>query len=186
MLMTAVSLESRAERIFRYDLRTYHLMGELGLIPRNTELIYGVVVHKMTISPIHSKTVTKLANILSRNLPDSFIVRQEKPISINDSEPEPDISVIKGTYDDFGERHPETADLVIEAAYSSMEDDLEKASIYASADIPLYWIIDIKSKKLHIFEKPYKGKYSIHTVLESSIYVKIPFTSREICLDEIL
>lgn len=114
--MTADSLQFRAERIFRYDLRTYHLMGELGLIPRNTELIYGVVVHKMTISPIHSRTVTKLANNLSRNLPDSFIVRQEKPISINDSEPEPDISVIKGTYDDFGERHPETADLVIEAA----------------------------------------------------------------------
>lgn len=106
--MTAVPVKSRAERIFRYDLRTYHLLGELGLIPRNTELIYGVVVHKMTAYPIHSKTVTKLANILSKNLPDSFIVRQEKPISINDSEPEPDISVIKGTYDDFGDRHPET------------------------------------------------------------------------------
>lgn len=67
-----------------------------------------------------------------------------------------------------------------------MEDDLDKASIYAGPDIPLYWIIDIKNKKLHIFEKLDKGKYSIHTILESNICVKIPYTSKEISLDEIL
>lgn len=184
--MTTVQAESRAERILRYDLHTYHRLGELGLIPRNTELIYGVVVHKMTVSPIHSKIVTKLASLLFKNLPDSFIVRQEKPISIKDSEPEPDLSVIKATYDDFGDRHPETAELVIEAAYSSLEDDLDKAFIYAGAGIPVYWIIDINNKKLHIFENPENGKYNIHTILEPNVKTEIPCTSKKISLEEII
>lgn len=80
----------------------------------------------------------------------------------------------------------QTAELVIEAAYSSLEDDLDKASIYASADIPVYWIIDIKNDKLHIFEKPEQGKYCIHTIIESTVYIKIPHTAKEISLQEIL
>lgn len=81
------------DRILRYDIDTYHKMGELGLIPRNTELIYGVAVHKMTVSPIHSKTVNKLRNAVSKALSKGFIILQESPISIQNSEPEPDISV---------------------------------------------------------------------------------------------
>lgn len=174
------------DRILRYDLDTYHKMGELGLIPRNTELIYGVVVHKMTVSPIHSKTVNKLRNAISKALSNEFIILQESPISIQNSEPEPDISVIRGTYDDFGKEHPSSAELVIEVAYSSLEDDLEKASIYASAEIPSYWIIDIQNRKLHIFEKPEKGKYNIHSILEPKLSVKIPHTETEISINELL
>lgn len=178
--------KSMESRLLFYDLKTYHKLGETGMIPRNTELIHGVILRKMTISPIHSKIVTKLGYILNKILPEGFIVRQEKPISIQNSEPEPDISVVRGTYDDFGEEHPETAEHVIEVANSSLEEDMDKAEIYASARIPFYWIVDLKGKKLHVFQNPENGKYNIHSIFEPSFPVKIPHSDKEISLNELL
>lgn len=175
-----------AERVLRYDLDTYHRLGESGFIPKNTELIYGVVVYKMTISPAHSRIVTKLGHILNQLFLEGFVVRQEKPISIQNSEPEPDISIVQGTYDDFGDKHPDTAALVIEVAYSSLEDDLIKADIYASDLIPVYWILDIQNKKTHVFQDPENGKYNIHTIYEPSVPIQIPHTKKEIRLSELM
>lgn len=175
-----------AARIFRYDLATYHLLAENGMIPRNTELIYGVIIYKMTISPLHAKVVTKLGHILNRLFSEQFIVRQEKPISIQNSEPEPDISVVRGSYDDFGENHPQTAELVVEIAYSSIEEELHKAAIYASFGVPDYWILDLKEKKFHVLQSPNQGKYSVHTIYESFIAIPIPHSNETISLDRLL
>lgn len=72
----------------------------------------------MTISPKHSKVVTKLGPILAQAISENRIVRQEKPITIGDSEPETDISAVEGTYNDFGNKHPET-----ELQLSILSDD---------------------------------------------------------------
>ena len=184
--MEALLTKGMAKRILRYDIETYHKLGASGAIPRNTELIHGVIIHKMTISPIHRKIVNKLRNILEKVIPKGFIVLQESPISIKDSEPEPDISIVKGSYDDYGDEHPNTAELVIEVAYSSLEDDLEKANIYASANVTFYWILDIQNKKTHVFHTPKNNQYMVHTVFDSSIKIKIPHIEKEISLSEIL
>ena len=63
------------------------MFSATGILPRNTELIHGIVVKKMTISPKHSKVVTKLGHILAQAISENRIVRQEKPITIGDSEP---------------------------------------------------------------------------------------------------
>ena len=94
--MSSVLTESRVKKIFQYDLDTYHKLGTIGILPRNTELIHGIVVRKMTISPKHRKVVNKLRDILSSAIPERFIVLQESPIKIADSEPEPDISLLEG------------------------------------------------------------------------------------------
>ena len=51
--MNSILNEATLKRIFLYDIATYHKLGETGVLPRNTELIRGVLVSKMTISPIH-------------------------------------------------------------------------------------------------------------------------------------
>lgn len=185
-LMSSAIAESTLKRIFLYDIETYHKLGHTGVLPRNTELIHGVVVYKMTISPILRKIVNKLRDILSHVIPKDFAILQESPITIGNSEPEPDISVVKGSYDDFGDKHPETADFVIEVAYSSLDDDLNKASIYASAGIPCYWILDLQNKKIHVFKNPNRETYESHKILDSETSIAIPHTDKTTSLSELM
>lgn len=178
--------ESTLNKVFRYDTATYHKLSSIGLLPRNTELIHGVIFNKMTISPRHRKVVNKLRDILTSAVKERFIILQESPITIGDSEPEPDISALEGTYDDFGDRHPETAAFVVEVAYSSLEDDIYKANIYASANIAKYWILDLQNQKIEVFENPVDGKYTSRKAFGLEEKIQIPLTNKMISLSEIL
>jgi len=119
----------------------YHQLGQAGILAEDTELIRGVVIQKMVKSPLHSWLVQRLVKWLRDMLPSGFHVRQEQPLTLTDSEPEPDIAVVTGEADDYRKAHPTSAVLVIEVAVGSAGLDREKADIYASAGIAEYWII---------------------------------------------
>ena len=48
-----------------------------------------------------------------------FVLRSEQPVTCDDSEPEPNISVVKGAEADFWDDHPHTAELVIEVCLAA-------------------------------------------------------------------
>ncbi len=81
----------------RMSLADYHRLAELGLIPEKIELIDGVLINKMPKSPKHAYTVDYLLSIFRNIFQQNFIIRSEQPISIGNSEPEPDISIILHT-----------------------------------------------------------------------------------------
>src|SRR5690349_9249472 len=99
-----------------FSVEQYHKRGEAGIIPQNTELLRGVILKKMVKSPEHSWLVQRLVDWLRDGLPSGWLVRQEQPLTIEDSEPEPDIAVVRGSAEDFRRGHPRTAALVIEVA----------------------------------------------------------------------
>ena len=119
----------------------YHRLGAAGIISENTELLRGVILEKMIKTPRHTWFVERLADWLRENLPAGFYVRQEQPLTLVDSEPEPDIAVVSGMRDDYQDAHPATARLVIEVAITSEGIDREKASLYADAGVSEYWIV---------------------------------------------
>lgn len=174
--MVSFGNKIQTDRLLKFDVETYHKLGAIQAIPRNTELIHGLIIYKMTLSPIHSKIVNKLRNMISKYLKEGFVVFQESPITIEDSEPEPDIFIIQGNYDDYGESHPSTASIVIEIAYSSLEDDIEKANIYAIANVPEYWIVDIKNHQIIVYKTPIQNVYSIVNNYSESEKIQVPQT----------
>ena len=100
------------------------------------------------------------------------------------SEPEPDLSIVTGTLDDFRDTHPGTADWVIEVAVTSLSLDLSKRKIYANAGIQEYWILDPEENRVLIFSDPFQDGYRNERVLRKTESIKIPvepFT--EILLD---
>ena len=147
-------------RVHRVSPAHYHRMGELGLVNEKHELLDGYIIEKMSKSPRHERSKQKLAMMLMRAVSEVLTVRTEGPLSIGDSEPEPDISVVKGTPDDWIDAHPSTAELVVEVAISSLETDLEKANIYASAAVPEYWIVRPESEEIDVFRNPADGRYA--------------------------
>lgn len=87
------------------------------------------------------------------------------PVTLaEDLEPEPDGAIIRGKEEDYEQRHPGPADilLVCEVADSSLEyDRTTKQQMYAIASIPVYWIVNIPDRCVEVYESPVidKGQY---------------------------
>ena len=172
------------EYIKRFTKEDYYALHREGRLSRHTELLEGVLIEKMTISPKHSFIVSKFHEILSLILPKKFIIREEKPLSTPTSEPEPDLSIVTGTLDDFRDSHPTTADWVIEVAVTSLSLDLSKRKIYASAGIPEYWIVDPEEGRILIFSEPTQEGYKRELVIRKTESIRIPVEPfAEILLD---
>src|SRR2546429_4001146 len=101
-------------KVWPLSVQAYHALGEMGLIPEKTELLYGQVFHKMAKFPLHRLLAMRLLEQLRPVLPAGCHVQQEQPITCSGSEPEPDLSVIRGSIEDYATEHPATAELVIE------------------------------------------------------------------------
>ena len=146
------------------DLRTYHWMGEHGLVEEKTELLRGVIVEKMSKSPLHSYLINRLLHLLQQALPNDFVTRKEDPLSLHNSEPEPDLAVVAQAPHGYRHEHPATAALVIEVAVSTEETDREKVSIYSEAGIPETWLVLPESECIELFSVPQAGRYTAHTL----------------------
>src|SRR2546422_5852768 len=96
-------------RVWPLSVPAYHALGEMGLLPEKTELLYGQVFHKMPKSPLLCLLLMRLLELLRDALPSGLHVRPEQPILCGDSEPEPDLSVIRGSINDYATQHPRTA-----------------------------------------------------------------------------
>jgi Uma2 family endonuclease len=159
-VMTAVeSPKSPAGEPHKWPLsvKAYHALGEMGLIPEKTELLYGQVYCKMPKSPLHRLLLMRLLQVLQAAIPAGMHVQTEQPIVCGDSEPEPDLSVIKGTIDDYATEHPGTAELVIEICVTSHDFDRSKLRAYAAARVKEVWLILAPERQIEVHRQP-KGE----------------------------
>jgi len=126
----ALQMSEGDAEIWPLSVEAYHALSEAGLIPKRTELLYGFVYHKLAKSPLHSSLVQSLQGQLRSALSPEFLVRTEQPITCADSEPEPDLAVVRGKIADFRLVHPRTAELVIEVCVTSADYDHSKLRAY--------------------------------------------------------
>jgi hypothetical protein len=162
-MSTIIQPSSKLLPIYRFTVKTYHRMIESGILTADdkVELIHGWIVAKMPQNPPHSSTVTRLNRWLSRLTINDWCVRIQCPITLRDSEPEPDIVIARGPEERYDAAHPTPHDiaLVIEVADSSLLDDRStKASLYAGEKIAELWIVNLVTKQVEIYTNPKTGK----------------------------
>ena len=63
-------------KMWPLTVEAYHVLGEMGLIPEKTELLYGQVFHKMPKSPLHRQLMMRLLEIIRAALPAGLHERQ--------------------------------------------------------------------------------------------------------------
>lgn len=154
------------EQLWPLSVEAYHTLGEAGLIPEKTELLHGFVFRKMRKSPFHRAILQRLLERLNAVLQrDRFWLQSEQPLTCGDSEPEPDISVLRGSNEDYLDHHPTTAELVIEVAINSREMDRAKAEIYATAGVKEYWMVDVPARTIEVRWEPRDGSYQQSVVV---------------------
>lgn len=145
--------------LWRMSVKQYHAIARAGIIDEDerVELLEGLLVDKMSKNPPHSVATQLVIIALARLLPGGWIVRSQEPVTLADSEPEPDAAIVRGEVQDYSRRHPgpqETA-LVIEVSDATLRRDRgTKKRIYARARIPVYWVINLIDMRLEVYTNP--------------------------------
>lgn len=140
---------------WRWTREQYYQMAELGFFRgKRVELIDGEVVPMSPINFPHTITVDLVRVALEAAFGPNFWVRTQAPFVTHIGEPEPDVAVVSGCVRTHT-AHPTTAELVVEVADTSFDYDThDKASLYASARVPEYWVVDLERRRLIIFRGP--------------------------------
>jgi len=94
---------------------------------------------------------------LEQILPRQWDIRIQSAVTLVESEPEPDLALVRGDARSYLLKHPQASDvgLVIEVAETSLtRDRTEKKRIYALAGIPTYWIINLVDRQIEEYTSP--------------------------------
>lgn len=147
----------------RFTVAEYHHLVETGVFEgRAVELLEGFIVEMAPEGPGHSDSIRESADWLWANLHDRAKVSEAHPVTLPQSEPEPDIALVVNQR--YRDRHPSVPDifLLVEVANSSLEKDLnEKMRAYASAGIPEYWLVDLLNQRVIVMRQPQGDRYRL-------------------------
>lgn len=172
MLLDVIEDQLRPLRRAEYDR-----LVDLGAFDDEpVELLFGRIVRMVPQGDEHAGTVTMLNLILTVALAGRAVVRIQSPLVMPDeSEPEPDVAVVP-VGDVF--THPHRAFLVVEvSATSQAKDRGPKAALYATADVPEYWVVDVPRRRVERYRTPVEGRYaesSLHGVDETLALIAFP------------
>ncbi|MFN0127202.1 MAG: Uma2 family endonuclease [Verrucomicrobiales bacterium] len=147
-------------QVHKLSVAAYHALGAAGVMPERTELLRGVVFDKMPKSSLHVWMVRALSRIITNQLPNELDLRVEQPLTLADSEPEPDLCVVPSRPDDYLKGHPLTAQLVIEVCVNTEERDRAKSQVYSEAAAPEYWIFYPETRRVTVFTNPRAEGYA--------------------------
>lgn len=143
----------------RLTVAEYHALMAAGVMTEydNFELIHEALVEKEMLNPPHAAGVTRVDHWLRLRAGAAVLVRVQQPVTLADSEPEPDVALVLPRRDFYATGHPKPPDtfLVVEVADSSFPSDRDvKGPLYAENAIPEYWIVDLNSDTVLVYRKP--------------------------------
>ena len=177
MQATVIDVETEPElepQIRLWSIADYHQMIESGILDEDdrVELLEGKIVCMSPQRPFHAASVQRSSRLLFKLLGDLAEIRIQLPVTLgDDSEPEPDVAVVRFDNSEYSFRHPEAPDiyLLIEVADATIaKDRKQKARIYAKNQVLEYWILDVQRRQVYVFRQPEDGAYREQIVLSSS------------------
>ncbi|EAW38640.1 Uma2 family endonuclease [Lyngbya sp. PCC 8106] len=146
----------------RFTIEEYHRLTELGFFTEDdrVELIGGELFKMAAKGVLHETCLRRLLRELSQLITEQATLQCQSPIILSqNSEPEPDFTILKNREDDYLSSHPTEEDilLLIEISDSSLEYDQEiKLMAYAENHIKEYWIFNLIDRQLECYSEPYQ------------------------------
>jgi len=136
----------------RRTVAEYEELTRRGLLTAvdKVELLEGWIVPKMTRNPPHSSTIQCLIDELCQFLRTRWKLRIQSATCTADSVPEPDVAVVAGPAGRIDNQNA----TVVEVADATLRQDRKKREIYASAGIPVYWIVNLKRRMIEVYTDP--------------------------------
>jgi Uma2 family endonuclease len=145
--------------VHRFTVDQYHRIIQAVILAEYepAELLEGWVVTKMSRGPRHDAILAQTGKVVAARLPDRWHVRVQCAVTTEDSEPEPDLAVVRGRELDYLHRHPGPRDtaLGIEVADSNvLLDRIKKGGLFARSGIAVYWMLNLPDAHIEVYTDP--------------------------------
>ena len=143
---------------------------------------------KWSVDDYHLMVQSGVLNNRACELIEGEIV-ESHPITLDNSEPEPDIAVVRLPSSIYHQHHPYAEDIywLIEVSRRSLTKDLEiKTITYARNGIMEYWVVDLNNKQVIVHTQPDRDRYLQTVTYQSGIITPQAFSDCQISLDKIL
>lgn len=190
----------QAERpgLRRWSRHEYARLIDHGFLDEDDpiELLDGLLLVKEPQHSPHRTAVLLVAKALERAFGEGWFVQTQSPIILDDqSEPEPDVCVVRGSPRDYAAAHPTCPALVVEIAQSGLNLARgRKAAAYARAGIAEYWIVNLMARVLEIHREPASpstgrrqwGYLVIDRLAADGTITPLAAPASAICVDDLL
>ena len=181
---TTTAVPSASPEMHRITVDEYERIIRASALndPDRVELIDGYMVDKIGKSPEHGYSTKKVIKAVEGRLPPGWTWRSEQPVRIPEyDEPEPDVTIVRGTDEDYEHRLPGPADvgLLIEVSLTTLDQDRgKKLSSYASGGIAVYWIINLAERQVEVYTGATPGGYQSRVDFKSGQVVPLVLDGR--------
>ncbi|WKN40756.1 Uma2 family endonuclease [Tunicatimonas pelagia] len=150
----------------RFSVDDLLLMEESGVLSpdQRIELIDGEIIDISPINQPHAACVRKLIRFFQQHLPlDQYILDAQNPLQLTEHTlPQPDLIIAHYRSELLTEEHIQPTDVTLlievsDATYSY--DRNKKYAQYASAGIPIYWIVNLNKQRVEVYSQPEGNQY---------------------------
>ena len=152
-----------SEVTYRWSREAYDRAIEAGVFGPDDrlELIEGQLLAVTPQGSRHAAIVDQAGEMLRGAFGGGFRIRVQSPLAVgDDSEPEPDLAVVRGRALDYLDAHPTSALLVVEVSDEWLHRDRTlKQRLYAGHDIPEYWVLALPDACLEVYRDPAASGY---------------------------
>ena len=175
----------------KWTTEEYHRMIAAGVLcDRKVELLKGEIAEMPPEGEPHAYCSDEAGEYLAKLLGNRAKIRHAKPIILpNNSEPEPDLAIVKRLGREYREHHPYPENIfwLIEYANTSLDKDLEiKNKIYAEAGVVEYWVVNLQKLHLVVFREPLDGDYATKFTLTTGTIQPLAFPDISVSIKNIL
>jgi Uma2 family endonuclease len=176
---------------YKWTIERYHKAIEAGIFDdQPIELLRGDLIVMPPEREPHAYYNTEAADYLRTLLGERAKIRDAKPLTLpNNSEPAPDVAIVKPLGEVYLEHHPYPEDIfwVIEFSNATLNKDLgEKKDIYAEAGITEYWVVNLKTPQLHVFRDLKNGQYKTELTLTTGTIAPLAFPNVSVQVERLI
>lgn len=176
---------------YKWTVDRYHQAIQAGLFDdQPVELIHGEIIIMPPEGEPHAYYNREVGDYLRALLGTRAKVSEAHPITLsNDSEPIPDLAIVKPLGTVYLEHHPYSSDIhwLIEFSDTTLTKDLTTKKItYATSGIKEYWVVNLKDKQLHVFNNLQNGQYMSEEILKTGTVSPVTFQDVQIQVNRLM
>lgn len=143
-----------------FTVADYYYLAEVGILDEDdrVELIDGEIVLMSPINVSHAACVKAFTREFYMTASEQAVISVQDPIHLSDnSEPQPDVVLLRPRDDLYAASHPTPEDilLLVEVSDSTIDKDRnEKLPRYAESGVPEVWIASLPDNWVERYRNP--------------------------------
>lgn len=172
-------------KLARLSRARYDAMIDAGILTENdaVELLDGQIYEAIPKEPRHNALILRISKLFERRFGERCLVGRQNSIALHEySEPEPDLAVLRPRADFYESALPEPQDVLflIEVSDSTLAYDRDlKVPLYAAADIPEVWLVDVQAATVTVYREPKGNAYHSEQVYHPGDVIPLPAFGEE-------